>query len=90
MFKAKDTRSGKLVAVKQMVIAKQIKKEILVNEIKIMSESKHENIVQYIDSFLVGPSLWVFHLLIIWHSFSLSLIISNPKLNSANVRWSWS
>jgi p21-activated kinase 1 len=48
------------VAIKQMNIAKQVKKDILINEIKIMKESNHPSIVNYIDSYLVGGTyLWV-------------------------------
>jgi p21-activated kinase 1 len=51
VYSATDSRNGKLVAIKQMVMAKQIKREILVNEIRIMSESRHPAIVQYIDRY---------------------------------------
>jgi len=59
VYSAIDSRTGKVVAIKQMVMAKQIKREILVNEIRIMSESRHPSIVQYLDSYIVGGSLWV-------------------------------
>lgn len=48
------------VAVKQMDLAAQPRKELIINEILIMRESKHENIVNYLDSYLVNKSeLWV-------------------------------
>jgi len=56
---ARDTRSGKDVAIKQMVIAKQAKKEVLTNEILIMKESHHENIVNFLDAYLVEGEIWV-------------------------------
>eukprot|EP00005_Dracoamoeba_jomungandri_P002090 CAMPEP_0174251810 /NCGR_PEP_ID=MMETSP0439-20130205/1515_1 /TAXON_ID=0 /ORGANISM="Stereomyxa ramosa, Strain Chinc5" /LENGTH=597 /DNA_ID=CAMNT_0015332229 /DNA_START=67 /DNA_END=1860 /DNA_ORIENTATION=+ len=60
VFLAKDTRNGNAeVAIKQMVIAKQVKKEIIINEIMIMKESKHDSIVSYIDSYVVNGVLWV-------------------------------
>ncbi len=42
-----------------MLVAKQAKKEVLINEILIMRESKHPSIVNYIDSYLVRGMLWV-------------------------------
>ena len=49
----------KQVAIKQMVIAKQVKSDIVINEIVIMKESQHFAIVNYIDSYIVKDSLWV-------------------------------
>jgi len=42
-----------------MVIAKQPKKDVLINELTIMKESKHPNIVNFIDAHLVNEELWV-------------------------------
>lgn len=42
-----------------MVIAQQVKKDILINEILVMKESKHPSIVNYIDSHLLEGVLWV-------------------------------
>ena len=51
---------GRVVAVKQMVIARQAKPEILVNEITLMKMCKGSPaIVEYIDSFLKSGTLWV-------------------------------
>lgn len=77
VYSARDTRTGQRVAVKQMVMAKQIKREILVNEIRIMSESRHPSIVQYLDSYIVGGSLWVAMELI--EGGSLTEIIENIR-----------
>ncbi|KAL6054228.1 signal transducing kinase of the PAK [Balamuthia mandrillaris] len=59
VYKAKDTRTGKMVAIKQMIIARQVKSDIVVNEIMIMKESQHPSIVNYIDSYIVNGTLWV-------------------------------
>ncbi len=42
-----------------MDIAHQPRKELIVNEILVMKESTHPNIVNYLDSFLVKNELWV-------------------------------
>lgn len=48
-----------MVAVKEMNLARQPRKDMIINEIRIMKETVHPNIVNYIDSFLVKESLWV-------------------------------
>eukprot|EP00121_Abeoforma_whisleri_P012996 Awhi_evm1s11997 len=42
-----------------MNLAQQPKKELIVNEILVMRDNKHPNVVNYIDSFLVEGDLWV-------------------------------
>ncbi|KAJ3299661.1 Protein kinase [Blyttiomyces sp. JEL0837] len=48
-----------MVAIKTMDLAAQPRKDLIVNEILIMRESKHPNIINYLDSFLVKGDLWV-------------------------------
>ncbi|KAG0278847.1 signal transducing kinase of the PAK [Linnemannia exigua] len=47
------------VAIKQMNLEQQPKKDLIINEILVMKESSHKNIVNYIDSFLYNGDLWV-------------------------------
>jgi protein-serine/threonine kinase len=55
------SRGSDRVAIKQMDLAHQPRKELIVNEILVMRENKHANIVNYIDSFLMDndKELWV-------------------------------
>lgn len=60
VFVAKVLADGARVAIKQMDLSHQPRKELIVNEILVMKESQHPNIVNFLDSFLVGGSeLWV-------------------------------
>lgn len=59
MYVARNNQTSEKVAIKQMDLAAQPRKELLVNEIIVMKESQHPNIVNYKDSFLVRNELWV-------------------------------
>jgi serine/threonine protein kinase len=51
--------TGEEVAIKQMNLANQPKKELIINEIAVMKHNRHINIVNYKDSYLVDEELWV-------------------------------
>jgi len=59
VFTAIETATGLEVAIKQMNLAQQPKKELIINEILVMRENKNANIVNYLDSYLVSDDLWV-------------------------------
>lgn len=60
VYVAKTLATGKKVAIKEMDLSHQPRKELIVNEIIVMKESQHPNIVNFLDSFLVKSNeLWV-------------------------------
>ena len=59
VYTAYQVGTNALVAIKQMNLEAQPKKDLIINEILVMKESKHKNIVNYIDSFLYKGDLWV-------------------------------
>lgn len=59
VFTAYQVGTNVSVAIKQMNLEQQPKKDLIINEILVMKESKHRNIVNYIDSFLHKGDLWV-------------------------------
>ncbi len=59
VFTGYEKGTNRLVAIKQMNLEQQPKKDLIINEIIVMKESSHPNIVNFIDSFLVIGELWV-------------------------------
>lgn len=59
VYTAYQVGTNALVAIKQMNLESQPKKDLIINEILVMKESRHKNIVNYIDSFLYKGDLWV-------------------------------
>ena len=59
MFTAYQAGTDLSVAIKQMNLDKQPKKDFLTNEILVLRTLRHENIVNYIDSFIYKNEFWV-------------------------------
>lgn len=68
VYVGEDNVTKRKVAIKQMNLRQQPKKELILNEILVMRAHKNANIVNYLDSFLVGNSkaifFFIFYLLI--------------------------
>ena len=59
LFIANQVGTTTWVAIKQMDLDKQPKKELIVNEVLVMRALHHPNIVNYIDSFLFNNEIWI-------------------------------
>uniref|UniRef100_A0A914GVU4 non-specific serine/threonine protein kinase n=1 Tax=Globodera rostochiensis TaxID=31243 RepID=A0A914GVU4_GLORO len=57
VWSARCKFTEQIVAVKRMNFSSQPKKELLLNEIKIMQRYKHKNLVNYIDAYLTGEHI---------------------------------
>ncbi|XP_059212100.1 LOW QUALITY PROTEIN: serine/threonine-protein kinase PAK 6-like [Centropristis striata] len=56
---ARERHSGRQVAVKMMDVRKQQRRELLFNEVVIMRDYRHQNVVTMFRSALVEDELWV-------------------------------
>jgi serine/threonine protein kinase len=65
VFVATHAKTKEKVAIKKMKLKAQNLKTII-NEIGMMKNCKHDNIVQYIDSYLVSDELWVCIFDVLW------------------------
>eukprot|EP00123_Amoebidium_parasiticum_P012475 comp21379_c0_seq1/m.29405 comp21379_c0_seq1/g.29405 ORF comp21379_c0_seq1/g.29405 comp21379_c0_seq1/m.29405 type:complete len:572 (-) comp21379_c0_seq1:467-2182(-) len=54
-----DAPDGHKVALKEMKLANQDRIDLIANEILVMRDSRHPNIVNFLDSYLVDNTLWV-------------------------------
>lgn len=52
-------RNNLKVAIKQMDLNAQPRKELIVNEILVMKDSQHKNIVNFLEAYLQNQELWV-------------------------------
>ncbi|KAJ3342655.1 Protein kinase [Gonapodya sp. JEL0774] len=84
VYVAKQLTTNKMVAIKQIDLNHQPRKELLVNEILVMKESPHPNIINYIESYLVRNSeLWV--ILEYMEGGALTDIIDNNSLTEPQI-----
>lgn len=84
VFVAKGLQTGKKVAIKQMDLDQQPRKELIVNEIVVMRESHHPNVVNFLDAFLVKSSeLWV--VMEYMEGGALTDVIENNKLEENQI-----
>lgn len=59
VFVAKSVSDGTMVAIKQINLNKQPRKEVILNEIVVMKDSRHQNIVNFVGAYLSHVELWV-------------------------------
>jgi hypothetical protein len=59
VYIAIEVATGHEVAIKQMNLSQQPKKELIINEIIVMRDNQNANVVNYLDSYLVNEELWV-------------------------------
>ncbi len=59
VYTAYEVGTNRCVAIKQMNLEQQPKKDLIINEILVMKDSKHKNVVNFMDSFLRQGELWV-------------------------------
>jgi p21-activated kinase 1 len=59
VYTAYEVGTNRCVAIKQMNLEQQPKKDLIINEILVMKDSKHKNVVNFMDSFLRQGDLWV-------------------------------
>ncbi|XP_031241781.1 serine/threonine-protein kinase PAK 4 isoform X2 [Mastomys coucha] len=75
--------SGKLVAVKKMDLRKQQRRELLFNEVVIMRDYRHENVVEMYNSYLVGDELWV--VMEFLEGGALTDIVTHTRMNEEQI-----
>lgn len=74
---------GDKVAIKQMILSKQPRKELIVNEILVMKDSRHKNIVNFLEAYLkTEDDLWV--VMEYMEGGSLTDIIENCQANTTS------
>jgi len=87
VFLAKSAASGKEVEIKKMKLNAQNLK-LLTEEIYIMKQSAHNNVVQYFESFRLDDKLWV--VMEFMDGGCLTEILEqfeNVKMNEEQIAW---
>ena len=84
VFVAKTLATGTKVAIKQMDLAQQPRKELIVNEIIVMRESQHPNVVNFLEAYLIrSTELWV--VMEYMEGGALTDVIENNKLQETQI-----
>uniref|UniRef100_A0A671MY19 non-specific serine/threonine protein kinase n=1 Tax=Sinocyclocheilus anshuiensis TaxID=1608454 RepID=A0A671MY19_9TELE len=80
---AREKHSGRQVAVKMMDLRKQQRRELLFNEVVIMRDYRHKNVVEMYKSALVGEELWV--IMECLQGGALTNIVSETRLTEEQI-----
>lgn len=80
---AREKHSGRQVAVKMMDLRKQQRRELLFNEVVIMRDYRHQNVVEMYKSALVGEELWV--IMEYLQGGALTNIVSETRLSEEQI-----
>ncbi|XP_014238371.2 serine/threonine-protein kinase PAK mbt-like [Trichogramma pretiosum] len=80
---ATDKTTNRQVAVKKMDLRKQQRRELLFNEVVIMRDYHHPNIVEMYDSFLVNDELWV--VMEYLEGGALTDIVTNSRMDESQI-----
>ena len=83
VYTASHVATSNLVAIKQMNLEKQPKKDLIINEILVMRDSQHKNIVNYLDSFLYKGDLWV--VMEYMQGGSLTEVVTTTVMNEGQI-----
>ncbi|XP_058680451.1 serine/threonine-protein kinase PAK 1-like [Ammospiza caudacuta] len=59
VLRALNNATGREVAIKKINLQGLRRKELTINEIRIMKRCRSPNVVKYLDSYLVGEELWL-------------------------------
>ncbi|XP_028854905.1 serine/threonine-protein kinase PAK 6 [Denticeps clupeoides] len=80
---AREKHSGRQVAVKMMDLRRQQRRELLFNEVVIMRDYQHRNVVQMFKSALVEEELWV--IMEYLQGGALTNIVSETRLTEEQI-----